>query len=296
MAIKTSRLAEPALICVAAVWGLTFPMVQDAVEVMPVVTFLAYRFLIAAAVVALVSRRELVRLSRSGWRGGAAMGVFLTAGYIFQTTGLERTTSSNTGFITGMFVVITPILGAILLKQRAGVLAWVAALVSAIGLLLLSGAGANDTHLSGDLLVLVAAVSFSAHILVTDRVVRGHDIGALLVVQLLVCGAFCLLVAAITGQLEVPRGAAVWSALAITSLIASAVGFFIQAYAQRHASPARTALILASEPAFAGLFAYLLKDETLGPVQWAGAALILASIVAVQLVPYLRPTRPLPEG
>jgi drug/metabolite transporter (DMT)-like permease len=88
----------------------------------------------------------------------------------------------------------------------------------------------------------------------------------------------------------------VWSALLVTSLVASALGFFVQTYAQRHASPARTALILASEPAFAGLFAYLLKDETLSSVQWIGAALILGAIVVVQLIPYLRPTRPLPEG
>ena len=109
-------------------------------------------------------------------------------------------------------------------------------------------------------------------------------------------GLVCLVVAGATGQLEVPRGATVWSALLVTSLVASALGFFVQTYAQRNAPPARTALILASEPAFAGLFGYLLADERLGLVSWLGAALILAAIVAVEVVPRLRPPRPLPEG
>jgi drug/metabolite transporter (DMT)-like permease len=296
MPIKKSHIAELALVGIAAVWGLTFPMVQDAVKELAVPTFLAYRFTTAAIVVALVSRHQLRQLSSDGWRAGVAMGVFLTAGYLFQTYGLERTSSSNTGFITGLFVVLTPVLGALLLKQRVGALAWAAAGVSTVGLLLLSGVGGSGSHLAGDGLVLLAACSFSGHILVTDRAVMGHDVRALLVVQLLFCGLVCGLLAAVTGDLALPRGEAVWGALVITAFVGSALGFFVQTYAQRHASPARTALILASEPAFAGLFAYLLKGETLDVVQWIGAALILASIVTVVIVPYLRPLRPLPEG
>jgi drug/metabolite transporter (DMT)-like permease len=102
-------------------------------------------------------------------------------------------------------------------------------------------------------------------------------------------------VAALAGDLEVPRGPTVWSALLVTSLVASALGFFVQTYAQQHAPPARTALILASEPAFAGLFAYLLAGERLSAVAWLGAALIMVAIVAVELVPRLRPGPALPE-
>jgi drug/metabolite transporter (DMT)-like permease len=126
--------------------------------------------------------------------------------------------------------------------------------------------------------------------------VKDHDVGALLAVQLGVCGLVPLIVAAGSQDLEFPRGTTVWSALLVTSFVASALGFFVQTYAQRHAPPARTALILASEPAFAGLFAYLLKGERLGALDWVGATLILAAILAVEAVPYLRPVRPLPEG
>ena len=223
------------------------------------------------------------------------MGVFLTGGYVFQTLGLEETTASNTGFITGLFVVLTPVLGAVFLRQRIPVSAWVAAGVAMFGLWLLSGAG-GDFDLRGDGLVFLCAISLAAHILATASAVRRFDVGALLAVQLGVVGLVSLAIAAAAGQLEPPEGTTVWSALIVTSLVASALGFFVQSFAQKHAPPARTALILASEPAFAGLFGWLLNDERLTATGWLGAALIMAAIVAVEIVPRLRPPRPLPEG
>jgi drug/metabolite transporter (DMT)-like permease len=289
------RAAELALVGIAAVWGLTFVMVQDAIAELPTLAFLAYRFLPAAALVAVVFRDQLRRLSGAGWRAGVLMGAFLTAGYIAQTLGLERTSASNAGFITGLFVVFTPVLGALVLRERMTTSAWAAAVVAALGLYLLSGTS-GEFSVRGDGLVLLCALAFSAHILATSRAVAEHDVGGLLTVQLAVCGVVCLLAAAIAGDLEAPSGGAVWSALIVTSLVASALGFFVQTFAQRHAPPARTALILASEPAFAGLFGWLIGDEHLSAIAWLGAVLILAAIVAVEVVPRLRPPRPLPEG
>jgi drug/metabolite transporter (DMT)-like permease len=291
--VSRQRVSEVGLIGIAAVWGLTFPMVQDAVEKLPTMAFLGYRFTAAALVVALIFRRQLAALPREGWIAGLVMGVFLTAGYVFQTLGLEETSSSNAGFITGLFVVITPLLGALVLRQRVDSVAWTAAGVSAAGLYLLSG---TEGFNSGDGLVLLCAISFSAHILATGRAATVYDAGALLVVQLAVCGLFCTAVAGGAGQLEVPEGGDVWLALGVTAFVASALGFFVQTYAQKHAAPARTALILASEPAFAGLFGFLLNDEHLSLVAWSGALLIMAAIVTVELIPRWRPPRPLPEG
>jgi drug/metabolite transporter (DMT)-like permease len=293
-AARGATTAELALIGIAAVWGLTFTMVQDAVAILPALAFLGYRFAAATAIVAPVFRRGLSALPRDGWRAGLLMGVFLTAGYIFQTLGLEHTTPSDAGFITGLFVVLTPVLGALFLRQRISGIAWAAAGVSALGLYLLSGAGGGFT-LRGDGLVFLAAVSFAAHILVTGRAAGRFDVGPLLVVQLGVAGAVCLALAAASGDLEAPHGAKVWSALAVTAIFASALGFFVQTYAQQHAPPARTALILASEPAFAGLFGYLLADDRLSAVAWLGAGLIMAAIVAVELIPRWGTTDPLPE-
>jgi drug/metabolite transporter (DMT)-like permease len=288
------RTAELGLVGIAAVWGLTFVMVQDAIALLPTMAFLAYRFLPAALLVALVFRRQVRALSAEGLRAGVVMGGFLTAGYVFQTLGLEETSASKAGFITGLFVVLTPLLGALVLRERVTPLAWAAAIVSAVGLFLLSGGGAIDPR--GDGLVLLAALCFAAHILATSRAVGSYDVGALLVVQLTVCGIVCLAIAAAAGQLEAPEGGTVWSALVVTSLVASALGYFVQSFAQQHAPPARTALILASEPAFAGLFGWLLADDRLSAVGLLGAGLILAAIVAVEVAPRFRPPRPLPEG
>jgi drug/metabolite transporter (DMT)-like permease len=290
-----ARSAELALVGIAAVWGLTFVMVQDAIERLPPFAFLAYRFIPAALIVTVVFWRPLRRLPPEGWRAALVMGVFLTAGYVAQTLGLEHTTASNAGFITGLFVVLTPLFGALLFGLRAPRAAWLAAGVSAVGLLLLSGTSGNF-ELSGDGVVFLCACAFALHILVTARAVERFDVGALVAVQLGVCGLFCLVAAAIGGDLEAPRGATVWSALIVTSLVASALGFLVQSYAQQYASPTRTALILAAEPAFAGLFGYLLQDERLSALAWLGAILILGAIVLVDVAPRLRPPRPLPEG
>jgi len=129
--VSREHASELALVAVAAVWGLTFVMVQDAIETLPTLAFLAYRFIPAALIVAWVFRSRLRGLSREGVRLGGLMGVFLTAGYVFQTFGLESTSASNAGFITGLFVVFTPVLGAVFLRQRLTPLAWGAAGVSA---------------------------------------------------------------------------------------------------------------------------------------------------------------------
>jgi drug/metabolite transporter (DMT)-like permease len=144
--------------------------------------------------------------------------------------------------------------------------------------------------------VLLCAVAVAAHILVTSRYVRDHDTGALLVVQLSVCGLSCLVAGAATTGLEPPHGTDVWLALFVTAVFASALGFFVQTWAQRDAPPERTALILASEPAFGGLFGYVLAGDRLSATAWLGAGLIMAAIVAVELVPRLRRPVALPEG
>jgi drug/metabolite transporter (DMT)-like permease len=270
-------------------------MVQDAVEDIAVMTFLAYRFIPASILVAIIFRKRLGSLGRDGIWAGLLIGVFLTAGYIFQTMGLQHTTAANAGFITGLFVVLTPLFGAVFLGQSAGRVAWIAAGVSAVGLYLLTGAG-NDSNLLGDALVFGCACSFAFHILMTDRALRHHHPGALLFVQLALCGVVCFAVAAAMGDLSVPSTSDVWSALVVTSVFASALGFYVQTWAQQHAPPDRIALILATEPAFAGLFAWLLQGDSLTAAGWLGAALIMGAIVAVEGLPYLKVfTRPLPE-
>jgi drug/metabolite transporter (DMT)-like permease len=279
-------LAEAALVGVAAVWGATFVTVKDAVAVFPVLAFLAWRFLAAAAVVAPFVGGDLRRMGGPGLRAGLAMGVFLTGGFVLQTFGLRLTSASNAGFITGLFVVLTPLFGALLYGERVSRAAWAAAAVSAAGLFLLSGAGGSPSP-AGDALVLLCACAFAFHILVTKRAVERHPVGGLVAVQLAVCGAACLAAAVLTGSVAVPHTRAVWWALGVTAVLASALAFFVQTYAQARTTPARTALVLATEPAFAGFFAWLWRGESLSPIGWLGAALILGAILAVEALPLL---------
>ena len=295
MSERRFHISELGLIGIAAVWGLTFPMVDDAVDRIPVMTFLAYRFIPAGLLVAVVAGRRLRTLGREGLMRGLVMGTFLTAGYIFQTMGLERTSPSHGGFITGLFVVLTPLFGALLFGHRSGSTMWAAVAIATIGLFLLTGGQPGEATFAGDALTFLCACSFAFHFLVTGDAVKKHDVIALLAVQLTLCGVVALVAALVAGDLEIPRSGEVWSALLVTSLVASALGFFVQTYAQQHASPARTALILASEPAFAGLFSYLLAGETLTLIGWLGAALIMGAIVLIEAAPYIKPVPPLPE-
>lgn len=282
MSVDRRRLlSEAGLLGVTAVWGWTFVVVQEAVAMLPPLPFLATRFLIAAALVALVFWRPVLAMGLAGLKAGLAMGAALTAGYVFQTLGLTLTSAANTGFITGMVVVFTPFLGALFLRERITARAWVLAGLAALGMYLLSGAEGQWNP--GDLLVLACAVSFSAHILVTGRVVRRHHPGALLVVQLGVCGFACLGGSLALGQWRLPPTSEVWWAIGVTAVVASALGFFIQTTAQRYTTPARTALILAAEPVFAGLAAYFLAGEGFTARRLLGAALILAAILWAEL-------------
>jgi drug/metabolite transporter (DMT)-like permease len=282
---RTERLAEFALIAITAVWGLTFVMVQDAIALLPVTAFLAYRFIPAGGLIAGVAWRRVRSLGTDGVRDGVLMGLALTAGYLLQTYGLQHTTASASGFITGLFVVITPVLTYYVRRERESRALWISVVLATAGLALIAGGssstGDGPAHtLGGDALTLGCAAAFSVHILLTGSAVDRHDVAGLAAVQLSVCGFLCLGVAAIAGDLEMPHSSTVWSALVVTSLVASALGFLVQSFAQQHATPPRTALILAAEPAFAGLFGFLLAGDRLSLTGWLGAVLVMAAIVA----------------
>lgn len=274
---------QAALVGVAVVWGATFVMVKDAVASYPLYSFLALRFAIAVGAFALIFPRSVFRLTPATVAVGVLAGGFLCAGYVFQTWGLQATTASKAAFITGMFVVITPAMQAVLLRvrPRAATLAGVGAAL--VGLWLLSGASAGGWN-AGDTRILLCAVAYSAHMIVLGGVGRRHDALPLTFVQLATAAVFCGVMAiAVERPLGLPAGLDVWMALVVTGVLASAVAFAVQTYAQRYIPPARTALILISEPAFGGLFGWL-AGESLGIRGLAGAALILAGMVAAEVV------------
>jgi len=272
--------AVAALVAVTAVWGLTFVQVKDAVELYPLFAFLAVRFAIASVTLALPALPRTRELRRRGWAAGAALGLLLAAGYALQTAGLERTTVSSTGFITGLYVVFTPLLARVLFGTRIGMATLAGVGLSTVGLALLSGVDAGT--LTGDSLVLAGSAAYSLQIALMERYAPRYDpLGFTFVEMLAAFGGFAVVAIAL-GQVEVPRGWTVWGALVVTGVFASALAFLVQTWAQRRTSATRTALAFAMEPVFAAAFGFWLAGDRLGAGGWVGAALIMAGIVAAE--------------
>ena len=269
-----------ALIAVTAVWGVTFVQVKDAVALYPLFAFLAVRFAIATGVLAVPALARLRSLGRGGAGGGVLLGLLLAAGYVLQTAGLERTTVSSTGFITGMYVVLTPLLALILFRARIGLAAWGGVVLATAGLAMLSGIHAGSV--AGDLLVLAAAAVYSLQIVLLERYAPRFDPLAFTFVEMAAAFAGLLVVAVVLGDLHVPHGWTVWGALLVTGVFASALGYLVQAWAQRRTSATRTALVFSMEPVWTAFFGYTLSGDRLGALGWGGCAAIMTGIVLAE--------------
>jgi drug/metabolite transporter (DMT)-like permease len=269
-----------ALIAVTVVWGVTFVQVKDAVEVYPLFAFLAVRYAIATGVLGIAGAPRLRSLGRSGLAAGAFLGALLGIGVGLQTAGLERTTVSSTGFITGLYVVLTPLFGLILFRTRVGLEVWAGVALSLVGLGMLSGVHVGST--TGDALVLASTSAQALQIVMVERYANRYDAIALTLVEMATCCVGFLAIALALGDLSVPRGWTVWGALVVTGVFASALAYLIQIWAQQRMSAARIALVFALETVFAGLFGYWLSGDRLGLLGWGGCAAILAGIVLAE--------------
>ena len=269
-----------ALVLVTAVWGVTFVQVKDAVALYPLFAFLAVRFWIATLTLAVPGLPHVRSLGRPGFVGGAFLGLLLAAGYTLQTAGLERTTVSTTGFITGMYVVLTPLIALVLVRSRIGLSVWGGVVLSTIGLAMLSGIHAGSV--TGDLLVLAAAAVYSLQIVLMERYAPRYDAVAFTFVEMLAAGVALGVVAAALGDLHLPHGWTVWGALLVTGIFASALAFLVQTWAQRRTSATRTALAFTMEPVWTAFFGYTLAGDRLGLLGWGGCAVIMAGIVLAE--------------
>jgi drug/metabolite transporter (DMT)-like permease len=274
--------ADSSLLLVTAIWGGTFVMVKDALTEVGPLTFLALRFTLATLVLLPV----LVRYTRAiSWRlaaHGAAVGLFLFAGYAFQTAGLQFTPASKAGFITGLSVVIVPLISAFALRKPPPAQTLGGVILATVGLALLS-LGETLSLEVGDLLVLACAISFAVHILAVGWFAPRYEVLLLTAAQIAAaaalngCGAL-LFEAPTLAQLQ-----AVMPAALFTGVLATVAAFYVQTYAQRFTTPTHTALIFTMEPVFAGLFAYLLAGERLSERGIIGCGLILAGMLVAQI-------------
>src|SRR5829696_4772390 len=277
---RARRRADLALVLAAFAFGTTFIVVQDAVEGADPTGFLALRFLLGAAVLAVVARRR-PRGTPHELRHGVAAGLALAVGYVAQTVGLQYTTAATSAFLTYMLVVVVPLTGWVALRRRPHPLTGLGVLLAVAGLALLTGGGGTGFG-RGEALTLVCAVAFAVHIVILGEVAARHDPVRLTCVQLVTVGAVCLVPAAVTGGLALPASAV--GAAVFTGVFATAVAFLAMVAAQRVVSPARAALVLLLEPVFAALLDWL----TGAPVRAstaAGGALILVAVVVAEVLP-----------
>ncbi len=269
-----------ALVVVTAVWGVTFVQVKDAVAIYPLFAFLALRFAIASCTLAVPAAARIRTLGRGGIAAGALAGALLGAGYALQTAGLERTSVSSTGFITGMYVVLTPLLALAIFRSRIGTAAWAGVALATVGLAMLAGVHGGSPV--GDLLVLAGAAVYSLQIVLMERYAPRYDAFAFTLVEMVAACIGLLVIAVAAGQLSVPRGWTVWGALVVTGVFASALAFLVQTWAQRQASATQTALAFSLEPVWAAFFGFTIAGDRLGVVGWLGCAVIMGGIVLAE--------------
>jgi drug/metabolite transporter (DMT)-like permease len=250
-----------ALVGVTAIWGVTFVQVQDALALYPLFAFLAVRFAISTLALAPFAWRSLRTLPREGYIAGIGVGTLLAAAYGLQTAGLELTTVASTGFITGLYVVFTPLLALVLFGTRVPRALWAGVVLAVIGLLLLSGVPGGSAL--GNALVLGNAVFQSFQITAMERYAPRYDPRALTFLQMATSFVGFTIIATSLGQLEVPRGGTVWGALLVTGLFAGALGYLIATWVQSQTTAARAALVFTLEAPFAALFGVLLANEVL---------------------------------
>jgi drug/metabolite transporter (DMT)-like permease len=274
------RLAPWALLSVSAAWGMAFVVMKDAIERQSVNNFLFTRFLVAVVVMVALKPSVVKQFDRDLLQRAGSAGIFLGLGYIFQTLGLARTGAAITGFVTGLYVVFTPLLAYFFLKERITKLIWVCVAIATVGLGLLSIRGFSVGI--GEMLVLASAFFFAAHIIALGKWSSGRDVYAMTIVQLAMC-------AVLSGLASIPEGYSpppdngVWGVVIFTAVICTAVAFVVQTWSQAHMTTTKVAVILTMEVVFAAIFAMIFGGERLTIQATLGGVMVLTAMFMIVL-------------
>ena len=278
---RSRQVATLVLIALTAIWGSTFFLIRDVVRQVSPADFLAVRFTIAAVATLAVFWRPMLALDKREVRVGAGLGVVYGAAQILQTVGLAHTSAARSGFITGTYVVLTPILTAVLLRERVPRSTWAAVLLATAGLATLSLNGFGFGF--GETVTLLAAVFYALHIVGLGRYSSPAGAAGLCAVQM-VAIAVVSLVAAAPGGIDLPPGAGAWFSVLYMALIAGAVAIWAQTWAQSHLPATRAAIVMTLEPVFAAGFAVALGGESMTLRMFLGGAMVLAAMYTVELI------------
>ena len=279
---RTSLLAALLLLAVTAVWGSTFFLIKDLLERVPTLDFLAVRFSIASVLLVIAAPRALARLSPVSRKHALVLGGLYGVAQILQTAGLATTPASVSGFITGLYVVATPLFAALILHTRITRMTWAAVALATAGLGVLTLNGFSVGY--GEAITLVAALIYALHIVGLGAWSKPAEAIGMSIVQVIVIAVMCL-VASAPGGIVLPDTAGDWWSVLYMAAFASAFALFAQTWAQAHLAPTRCAIIMSMEPVFAALFAVLAggEDPTLRMV--VGGAMVLSAMLLVELMP-----------
>ena len=277
-AVERKSLFAAILLAVSAIWGGAFVVMKSSLHRIDVNSFLAWRFIVATLVLIALKPKVLNKIDRRFLAKGALVGTFLGGGYIFQSFGLTLTTVAKTGFITGLYVVLAPVIGALVLRKAIHRLQWFSVLLATAGLLILSFKG---LHLGlGEFLVFISALLFAAHIVALGEWSSGMDTYALTVVQLGTCALLTSL-ASLKSGFHTPPDAGVWWAIIYCALFATAVAFIFQTWAQSFMAPTTVAVILTMEVVFAAIFGILFAHESMTSKTAAGGAMVMVAMYLI---------------
>ena len=274
------RLAPWALLSVSAAWGMAFVVMKDAIERQSVNNFLFTRFSLAVIVMIALKPSVIRQFDRDLILRAGSAGIFLGLGYIFQTLGLARTGAAITGFVTGLYVVFTPLLAYFFLKERLTKLIWACVFIATVGLGLLSIRGFSVGI--GEMLVLASAFFFAAHIIALGKWSSGRDVYAMTIVQLAICALLSGL-ASIPEGYSAPPDYGVWAVVVFTAVVCTAVAFVVQTWSQAHMTTTKVAVILTMEVVFAALFAIIFGGERLTLQATLGGLMVLTAMFMIVL-------------
>lgn len=279
---RYALLATLTLLAMTACWGSTFYLIHDLLDRVPAVDFLAVRFAIASAAMLLLAPRAIARLDPVARKNALVLGVLYGIAQILQTVGLAHTAASVSGFVTGMYVVFTPLLAAAFLRTRIGPLTWFAVALAVAGLAVLTLDGLSIGY--GEGLTLLAAGLYALHIVGLGAWSTPADAIGMSILQCLMITAICF-VAAVPDGITLPERTGDWLAVLYMALFAGAAALLGQTWAQAHLAPTRSAIIMSMEPVFAAFFAVLLGGESITTRMVGGGLLVVSAMILVELLP-----------
>jgi len=275
--------AEIYLLIIVIIWGSTFALTKNVISMMPPYTFLGFRFLIAVILLVILFWKRLKGMNMMILQKGTLIGIFLFLGYMFQTVGIQYTSATKAGFITGLSVVLVPIISLVTIKEKATKNSIIGVFLATLGLWLLNYTGKFSFNF-GDFLVLLCAFSFAMHITSVGLYSKKLDYVLLVIMQLVTVTVLSFLIAIFAERqaIHFSYSLHIWGAVIFMSVFATALAFYMQNRFQRHSTATKTAIIFSGEPLFSGIFGYIILGEKLGVIAWLGGFCIIFGMIVSQ--------------